>query len=314
MKPYRPRRLALAALTAASLALALAACSGTATPQDTASAQASAAASKDAAIHAMLPDDVKTAGKLVVATDPQFGPPTNFHPAKDPTAWNGVEPDLLRALEPILGVKIEWQQATFESIIPGVKAGRYDLGVNSLSDTVARQQEVDLVDWWQGVNVVITKKGNPSKVSTLKDICGLPMAIVQGSSDQSYLTDWSAKNCGSKPIQLLPFKDRPSCLLAVETDRAAVTAGGTGFTINLAHNLDGNQADAGKKFEVLSNVNYAPSPAGIAIKKDRPGLSKALMAAIQQLMDDGTYKKIMTSWYWPEAGYLTKPALNAATK
>lgn len=307
MTLHHPRRLALAAVTAA-LALALTSCAAESVEPE----ESAPAAGDENPIYDMLPDEVKDAGKLVVATDPQFGPPTNFHPADDPDAWEGVEPDLLRALEPILGVKIEWQQATFESIIPGVKSGRYDLGVNSLSDTVERQAQVDMVDWWQGVNVVIAKEGNPEGISELADLCGKPMAIVQGSSDQAYLTTWSAENCDDKPIELVTFKDRPSCLLALETDRVKATAGGTGFSINLEHNLDGNQGDASKKFDILPDVTYAPSPAGIAVAKDRDELVEALMAGIQQLMDDGTYEEILSDWFWPEEGRLDSPELNAA--
>ncbi|MFT4136427.1 ABC transporter substrate-binding protein [Microbacterium sp.] len=306
MKQHHRVIAALSALTLAGLALT--ACSGGASPEPTESDTTA-----DNAIYDMLPQDVKDAGKLIVATDPQFGPPTNFRPSDDPDGWAGVEPDLLRALEPVLGVTFEWQQATFESIIPGVKSGRYDLGVNSLSDTVERQAQVDMIDWWTGVNVVITKKGNPSNITALEDLCGLTMAIVQGSSDQAYLTEWSAANCGDNPLQLMPFKDRPACILALQTDRVAATAGGTGFSINLAHNLDGNQGNAAETLEILSDVNYAPSPAGIAVKKDREELTDALMAGIQQIMDDGTYAEILEKWYWPEAGFMTSPELNAAT-
>lgn len=263
-------------------------------------------------IYDMLPQEVRDAGKLVVATDPQFGPPTNFHPAANPDSWAGLEPDLLRAIEPLLGVKFEWEQATFESIIPGVKSGRYDMGVNSLTATAEREQQVDMIRWWDGVNMVIVKAGNPQKIGALADLCGQQMAIVQGSADQAYLTKWSASNCGGHDIVLLTFKDRPSCLLALQTDRVVATAGGVGFSINLSHNLDGNQSEASKNYEVLDEVTYNPSPAGIAIRKGRDGLSKALMAAIQKIMDDGTYGQILAKWYWPQAGYMKAPQLNGS--
>jgi ABC-type amino acid transport/signal transduction systems, periplasmic component/domain len=304
----RRRLIGIAITSAAAVSLVLSGCSATAGgagPSATNSASGTT-------LFKELPKNIQQSGTLTVATDPQFGPPTNFHPASDPNGWSGVEPDLLRALEPVLGVKIQWQQATFESIIPGVRSGRYDLGVNSLSDTVQREAQVDIVDWWQGVNVVIAKAGNPKHINSLKDLCGQPMAIVQGSSDQAYLTSWSAKNCNGSPIKLLTFAARPDCLLALKTDRVVATAGGTGFSINLQYNLDGKQAGASKDYQILPKVTYAPSPAGIAINKQNTQLRDTLMKAITIIMDNGTYGKILAKWHWPTDGYLTKPTLNGA--
>jgi polar amino acid transport system substrate-binding protein len=307
-KPSTRRHRRLVLLTAmASLAALLAACTPGPSPQ-----QGTSSAANE--IFQKLPQDIKDKGYITVATDPQFGPPTNYHPANDPNSWAGVEPDLLRALEPVLGVKVKTEQAAFESIITGVRSGRYDLGVNSLSDTRARQQQVDLIDWWTGVNIVIAKKDNPQNIRKLADLCGKPVAIVQGSSDQAFLSNYSEQNCGGAgAIQLQTFANRPACLLALKTDRVVATAGGSGFSINLAYNLDGNQGDAANQYSLLTDVTYAPSPAGIAIAKDHTQLRDALVAGIKKLIDDGTYAKIMDKWHWPKDGLMTAPAVNAAT-
>lgn len=305
------RRLVPLASVFVAVGLVLSACSS-----GSATASSSKTASQSSnAIYKMLPASIRKQGYITVATDPQFGPPTNYHPANNPSAWEGVEPDLLRALEPIMGIKFKWDQAVFETIIPGVLSGRYDLGVNALSDTPQREQQVDLVDWWTGVNMVIVKKGNPDKITKLQDLCGKTLAITEGSSDQAFMTQYSSEHCGARgPIQLLTFATRPDCLLALQTGRVAATVGGNGFAINLEYNLDGQQGDASKEYQLLNNVTYAPSPAGIAINKSQTGLRKALMAAIQKLMSDGTYKKIMEKWHWPKAGLMTHPELNEAGK
>lgn len=294
------------ALTAAvGLALGLSACSTAASPPPSASSTANANA-----IHDMLPQDIKDKGVIVVATDPQFGPPTNYRPLDKPNDWAGIEPDILAAIEPVLGVKLQHEQATFTSIIPGVKSGRYDLGSNALGITAERLQQVDMISLWTGTNKLVVRKGNPQKIAGLKDLCGKQVAVVQGDPTQTLLTDWSAKNCAGTEMQLVPFGARPDALVALSSDKVVATVGGDGFLIRLINNLDGNSAGAADLYQVLDIPVGTASPSGFAVAKDRAKLRDAVAAAVQKIMDDGTYEKIMLKWHWPKEQILTKTAVN----
>lgn len=307
----------VAAAALAAAALALSACAGTPASEPTGSSDPSG--KSEAPYYDMLPDDVKESGALVVGTDPQFGPPQNFRPKENPSEWAGIEPDMLRALEPLLGVKMKWEEVKFETLIPGVRAGRYDLGVNSVTDTVERQKLVDMVDWQTGGNLLIVMKGNPEGIKEIADICGKPIALVKGSSDVQNLTRFSDEHCTDEtgPMQIQTFPSRPDCILALQSGRVVTTPGGMGFSINLVHDFEGTGGELAEKFEIVDGLTYTPSGepnfGGIAVSKDRPELRDALMAAVQHLMDDGTYDEIMDRWFWPKDQRLDEVLLNAAT-
>ena len=82
------------------------------------------ALTKDDAIAAMLPDAIKSAGTVRVASGVSF-PPMEFFDTDNKTVI-GFDADLGAALGQVLGVKFEFQNTNFDGIIGGLNAGRYD--------------------------------------------------------------------------------------------------------------------------------------------------------------------------------------------
>ena len=78
--------------------------------------------------------DTKTGSEkkqLVVATSPDFPPFESL----DGSDIVGIEPKLMQAIADKLGMELVWEQVDFDSIIPGIQAGRYDAGVAGISIT-----------------------------------------------------------------------------------------------------------------------------------------------------------------------------------
>ena len=85
---------------------------------------------------ALLPDSVASRGLLRVAI-PTNEPPTQFYRAGT-QHMTGVNPDIARLIGQALGVDVEIKVANFDSIIPGMAAGRYDMTVSSMTPTDKR--------------------------------------------------------------------------------------------------------------------------------------------------------------------------------
>ncbi len=83
-------------------------------------------------------DDVKAAGKLVVATSPDF-PPFESLEGSDVV---GIEVDLIKLVCEKLGVELELVQIDFESVLSGVQACKYDCGMSGISVTEKRQKNM----------------------------------------------------------------------------------------------------------------------------------------------------------------------------
>ncbi|MEA2252251.1 MAG: polar amino acid transport system substrate-binding protein [Solirubrobacteraceae bacterium] len=131
-----PRRAVVVAIVMTA-ALGLAACgsSKSSSTSSTASTSTGVAASggTDAKIAAEVPKAIRSKGALTVAADATY-PPNEFI-APDGHTVVGMDADLAKALSAKMGLEAKVVNATFDSIIPGLAARKYDLGMSSFTDT-----------------------------------------------------------------------------------------------------------------------------------------------------------------------------------
>ena len=134
----RPRRKGLATTVAAALGglgLLLAGCA----PAGSAQAATVPTLAPVPAAVALLPQQLRDAGTLRVAI-PTNEPPTQFF-VPGTQQMTGVNPDVARLIGQALGLTVEIDVTNFDSIIPGLAAGRYDLTVSSMTPTEDRLQQ-----------------------------------------------------------------------------------------------------------------------------------------------------------------------------
>ena len=149
--------------------LAIAGCGSSSSTTTTSTTPTTTAASTGtvAAIAAKVPAAVKSKGTLVVGTEAQYAP--NEFLASDGHTIIGMDPDLVTALAETMGLKAKFNDAQFEAIIPGIQAGRYDLGASSFTDTKEREKKVDFVTYYNAGISFYAKTGTNPGVESLKD-------------------------------------------------------------------------------------------------------------------------------------------------
>ena len=118
--------------------------------------------------------------QLVVATSPDF-PPFEF---LDGSQIVGIEPALMQAIADKLGMELVWEQVDFDSIIPGIQAGRDDAGVAGISITADRLKNCDFSDPYFLANQVIVV--NPgSDIQSKADLTGKTIAVQTGTTAET---------------------------------------------------------------------------------------------------------------------------------
>src|SRR3954470_17324300 len=141
------RRAVLSLVAVAAMTVSLAACgkeSGTGTGSG--SGAPAPSSSVDSALAAKVPADIKTAGKLLIGTDSTYAPSEFL--STDGKTVVGFDVDLFNAVAGKLGLKTEWQSAKFDSIIPGVTSGKYNIGVSSFTINADREAQVTMVSYY----------------------------------------------------------------------------------------------------------------------------------------------------------------------
>ena len=251
-----------------------------------------------------LPSDIKARGALNAAmTD--GNPPWSFiDQATGKPA--GVDADLLNEAAKRLGLTINWSDVQFAAGIPGVQSGRFDFYVSSMADTLAREKVVDFIDYSKEGSGVIVPKGNPQKIAKIEDLCGKRVAIVTGTMFPDVIKKLNL-SCSS-PVVLSETADQTGPYLAVASGQADATMntyGVSNFTLKTA--TEGIQT----KLELSPVPLFAPANQGVAFSKKTPDLLAALAGALQGMVEDGNYKKIMDKWQVGDGG-LNPILINAA--
>ncbi len=280
-----------------AVVIGLAACG-----DDDSSTTTGSAAEADSKIAALVPATFKEKGTLTVAADATYAP--NEFIGKDGKTVEGMDADLAKALGVVMGVKVKVVNVTFDSIIPRLSAGRYDLAMSSMTDNKEREKVVDFVTYYRSGTSFFTKKGSAVAPGSLAELCGTKVSVEKGTTqaDDAAKADKDCKAAGKEPITVLVFPDQNAANLALTSGRAEV---GMADTPVAAY-----QVELSKGALQLSGESYGVAPYGIAIAKDS-GLENALLPAVKKLMADGTYETILKKW-GVEAGAIDDPQLNGA--
>lgn len=286
---------------AAVAALALSGCTNTETEGEGGASVDTSGIQVDEAAAALLPDEIADAGLLTIGTDAEY-PPNEYKDANgEPTGW-GV--DLAEAVAAKLGLEPKWEILTFDGIIPRIQEGTLHLGSSSFTDTVERQASVDFVNFLNAGTQWAAPIGSDVDPNSP---CGLTVA-VQATTVQD-TDELPAKNeacvaAGDEPIEVLRFDGQPEVTQAVIDGRADA------FSADLPVTGDA-VAKLSDQLEVVGDV-FDAAPYGFATPKGSE-VTKAVQAALQSLMDDGTYLEILKS-AGVESGALESATVNAATE
>ena len=285
----------LAALGAT--ALLLAACGGSSSSSSSSEASAAPAASTAAsaaagvgASAALLPQEYKDKGEINVASDIP-SPPMEIL-AEDGTV-SGLDYDLSQALGQQLGVKVSFNKQAWDSIIPSLQSGNHDIIMSGMNDTLERQQTLDFVDYFLGGFSILVAKGNPDGITSLKDLCGKTVAEETEVAQIDLIKAVSAECPAGQEITIMELPSDSDAQNAVRAGKASadvLDAAVAGYSAATAPDL----------FEVVVDPNepngVEPVYTGIGILKEDSGLTAALQAALQELIDNGTYKKILDTY------------------
>jgi polar amino acid transport system substrate-binding protein len=305
MKTYL--RFAAILSTMAVTATGLAACGSnddsSTTSSSTPAASSTASTTASSASTISVPAAIKSKGTLTVAADASYAP--NEFIGKDGKTVEGADVDLADAIGKALGLKVSVRNAGFDSIIPGLAAKKYDLGMSSFTDTKEREATVDFVTYFSAGTSFYTKASGGTDVTGLADLCGKRVAVEKGTTqaDDAAAQGKKCKAAGKGDVTVSVFPDQNGANLAISSGRAQI---GMADSPVAAYQVK----QSGGQFKLVGTP-YGTAPYGIAIPKGS-GLAQPVLAAVKQIISDGSYKTILTKW-GIEAGAITDPVINGAT-
>ncbi len=258
---------------------------------------------QDPSVASQVPADIKSSGELSVAADATYAPDEFI--GSDGKTVIGMDADLAKAIAQLMGLKATVTNQPFDSIIPGLDAGKYDLGMSSFTDTKDREKTVDFVTYaTAGESFIVNADGGPT-INSIDDICGLKVGAEKGTTEADDATAQSKKctDAGKPAVSVSTFPDENGVNLALSSGRIDA-----GFADTPVADYAVKQSDG--KFKLSPAPSIANAPYGIAMAKDS-GLAQPVLAAVKKLMADGTYKQILDYWGLQSIA-ISNPTINGA--
>ena len=270
----------IALLLAALMVLALAACASNASTDTTAPADSAAETEAPAEEAA---DSTAASGKLTMATEATF-PPYEYY---DGDAIVGIDVEVAQAIAAKLGMELEVTDIAFDSIIPGIQTGKYDMGMAGMTVTDERKEQVNFSDSYAtGVQVVIVK--DDSAITSVDDLfadgADTVVGTQAGTTGFIYATSdiedaglGTVKSFGKTTDAVEALKNgQVDCVILDNEPAKALVAANEGL-----HILD---------------TEYAVEDYAIAIAKENTDLLDKINTALAELKDDGTLQSIVDKY------------------
>lgn len=308
----RSRTAAVGAIAVAG-ALLLTGC-GDQTKKDNGSETASTSA---APLADKLPAALRDKGVINVGSDIAYAP-VEYKDASGKVV--GIDIDIANAMGKQLGVDFKFQNATFDTLIGGLAAKRYDIAMSAMTDTKDRQEGidadtgkkvgagVDFVDYFTAGVSLYTNKGDDRSIKTWDDLCGKTIAVQRNTFSHD-LAKEQAKKCKDDKKAALKIEDfatNPEAETRMRSKGADVVSADYPVAAYSVKTSGG-----GNYFEIVGDQVEA-GPYGIAVAKDNNELRDALQAAVQAIIDNGEYEKIIKKW-GVEDGAITEAKVNGGS-
>ncbi|WP_406489423.1 ABC transporter substrate-binding protein [Streptomyces phaeochromogenes] len=291
----RPRRALFIPFTLiTSAALLLTACgSGTDGGSDT---QAAGASQKipTTDVVSSLRTDASAAKLLPAGTDSLSlavsvgGTPPGTSYLEDGKTLAGQDVDFAAAVAKVLGIELKREAASFEAILPALDSGKYDVGVGNFGVTDERRRTIDFVTYINDGQGFATREDSKlDKVTDLAQLCGLNVATGAGTTFEATLEEnrHVCSDAGEKAYKVQTYSEQGAIWSSLQQGRSDIVMS----TINGLRYAVAQQ-------EGLKFLNeFHRLDVGFAFKKGTK-LAPAFRAAVNKLIADGTYDRILKKW------------------
>ena len=214
---------------------------------------------------------------LTVGSDIPYPP---FEQGKAPN-YEGFDIELMEAIGEKIGRTPEFQDTSFETIFRDVAQGKFEAVISAATITEEREQAVDFSNpYYLSEQAVLVKEG--SDIKSLEDLEGKTVAAQQGTTG----LELAKEKLGGSEIR--PFPEGPDAVNALKS--------GTVEGVIIDAPVAQNAVEKSGGVEIAEKVPTEESY-GIAVAQGETELLEEINKGLEEVLDDGTYKKIYEKWF-----------------
>ncbi|MEU5345120.1 ABC transporter substrate-binding protein [Streptomyces sp. NPDC020766] len=216
------------------------------------------------------------------------GTPPGTSYLEDGKTLAGQDVDFAAAVAKVLGIRLKREAASFEAILPALDSGKYEVGVGNFGVTDERRRTIDFVTYINDGQGFATREDSKlDKVTDLAQLCGLNVATGAGTTFEATLEESKhvCSDAGEKAYKVQTYSEQGAIWSSLQQGRSDIVMS----TINGLRHAVAQQ-------EGLKFLNeFHRLDVGFAFKKGTK-LAPAFRAAVNKLIADGTYDRILKKW------------------
>ena len=226
---------------------------------------------------------VQKAGKLSIATSPDFPP---FESLGDSGKVEGIEIDILNLICEKLGVKLEINQMDFDSVLPAIQAGKFNVGVSGISVTPKREKNVLFTTpYCLAAQAIVVLKDSP--ITCKADLTDKKIAVQTGTTAETY--------CMENKYEISSFaanSDAQTALLTGKVDAWVIDDLTAAEMVKAYNEANGDQL-------VILSEALTTEPYAFAFSFGSETLVEEINKIIKELLADGTIAEIFAKYEAP---------------
>jgi polar amino acid transport system substrate-binding protein len=249
---------------------------------------------------AELPPEIAKQGSIKIAIVPNY-PPMEF---RDPATntLTGFDVELGEALGRKLGVKIAWQETSFDQMMPAIATGRVDAILSGMTDLKSRQDTASFVDYLRSGPRFFVQQSRAAEFKDIMALCGKTVGASRRTSFPKHVAAWSEAHCGSDPVKFVGTEGSADARTQLKQGRLDAAVQG-GETLPYMMDLEpGAYVPVGEVFEFQFT--------GLALGVKETALQQAVADALDALIADGSYRALLAKWKLTDYG-VERATINA---
>ncbi|MEV5806535.1 ABC transporter substrate-binding protein [Streptomyces parvulus] len=243
-------------------------------------------------IAAQVPRKIRERGTLEVVDSSGSAAPLTFF-ATDNKTVIGVEPDIASLVADVLGLELRTNAVSWENIFVGLDSAKYDVGFSNITVTEERKEKYDFATYREDNLAFEARKDSGLKVTGPEDVAGRTVAVSSGTNQEKLLIEWSKENekAGREPVDIKYFQNESDTYLALRSGRIDLYLGPNPTA---AHHA----ATTGRTEVVGTHSGAGTTLQGLiaATTKKDSGLVEPLAEALDHVIGNGTYAKVLERW------------------
>ena len=219
-------------------------------------------------------EEVKEAGKLVIATSPDFPPFETLEGDK----VVGIEVDIMNLICKELGVELEIVQMDFDTVLVGIQSAKYDCGMSGITANEDRKKNMLFTDPYYNAAQVIVVKAD-SAIKGKADLKDKTVSVQTGTTAES--------GCGDEGIAVQAFAANADAKAALTTGKVDAWVVDNLTAIQMVTEADGL---------TILEEKMTEEPYAFAFAMGSEDLVAAINEALAALIADGTVESIFESY------------------